>query len=218
MRARLGFILAFASLGLACGDSSSAAVNTGAGGGAGGAGLGGSGGATAAPGTYEFTCTTLGSSVSLPFQIIIETADFDGALEVRKPSELTTQLGYIIVSNNLAVGLDLPGLISDVRATVAVEGATPSEIAHTAEGLPLDSQVYQLDSDVVVTDPITPTLGSTAVQLSVSSFTIRVTELPEALVPGGALEFVAGEGNCGAIVASEGSAPLVFPVDSATAE
>ena len=58
-----------------------------------------------------------------PFQ----RATFDGALEAGQASTLTTQLSYIIVSNNLAVGLDLPGSIADVRATVVVEGATPGE-------------------------------------------------------------------------------------------
>ncbi len=230
MHARLGLVLAFGSLLVACGDSSAAGVEVEAGGVAGaagaagsvgfqgGAGLGGSGGSGVPPGSYEFTCTAPGIQTPLPFQIIIETADFDGSLEVGKPSELRTQLGYVIVSNNLVVGLDLPGLIADVRATVGVEGAAPSEIAHTAEGLPLDSQIYRFDSNVVVTDPLMPPPGSTAVQLSVSAFSIRVTELPTAFFAQGELELVAGQGNCGAIVPSEGSGSLVFPVDSATAE
>lgn len=221
MHARLCVVLAFGFFLVACGDLSAAGVDVGAGGSAGfqsGAGLGGDGGSAAPPGSYEFTCTAPGTLTPLPFRLIIETADVDGSLEAEKPSELRTQLGYVIVSNNLVVGLDLPGRIADVRATVVVEGATPGEIAHTAERLPVDSQTYRFDSDVVVTDPLTPTPGSTAVQLSVSAFTIRVTELPTAFFPQGELELVAGQGNCGAIVPSQGSGPLVFPVDSATAE
>jgi hypothetical protein len=217
----MGGVLGLGFLLMACGDSSAAGVDVGSGAAAGfqgGSGPGGSGGAGALPGSYEFTCTIPGAPLPLPVQIIIETADFDGALEAGQASTLTTQLSYIIVSNNLAVGLDLPGSIADVRATVVVEGATPGEIAHSAQGLPLDAQLYRFDSDVVVTDSITPLAGSTAVQISVSAFTIRLIELPTAFFPGGELQIVAGEGDCGGIVASEGSGPLLFPVRDAAGE
>ena len=222
MRAWMGVVLGLGFLLMACGDSSAAGVGVGSGGVAGASGTAGAagfqGGAGALPRSYEFTCTIPGAPLPLPVQIVIEKADFDGALEAGRASRLTTQLSYILVSNNLAVGLDLPGLIAEVRAIVRVQGAAPGEIAHTAVGLPLDSQLYRFDSDVVVTDAITPLAGSTAVQISVSAFTIRLTELPTAFFPRGELEIVAGEGDCGGIVASEGSGPLLFPVRDTAGE
>jgi hypothetical protein len=231
MRYWVGFVVVLALGVMGCTETSGADGSSGVGGDGGNGGEGGSGtagtGGTAGhsgsggepglpDGMYEFECQVAGLPIPVPFGIIIKRAEVIPSFAVGSESALTTQLGYRLGPDVFAPTPEpYEAMISDLRAVVAVVGTTPAEIDHTIEGLPLTAR-YKFDSDLVTTEPVVPESGASAVELSVSALHLLVTNLPEALVPDGEVEIVAGEGNCADLEPVEGSAPLVFPVGDRT--
>ena len=67
-----------------------------------------------------------------------------------------------------------------------------------------------------MTTAVTPAAEATEIGLSVTGFSATLSGLPELLVPGGEVVLTAGEGDCGALEAVEGSGPLTFPVAAGT--
>lgn len=186
---------------------------TGGGGAGGDGGTGGTGGVVADAGEYTFTCVLSGLPIPLPVGIKIN-ADDPGFVEA-SASDLTTLLNFSVAP--AVIGL-LPDLapdaeITEVDVAVGVAGGMPTEILHTAVGLPF-SPVGEFDSDEVTTS-VTPDVGATEIALSVDAFTTRVEGLPTSLVPEGFILLTAGVDDCGALEPVAGSGPLTFPVEAA---
>lgn len=206
-------LLGGALVAFGCGDDSSTSGTAGAGG-DGGGGMGGAGGAAVADGEYSFLCNIEGLPLPLPVNIAINAAD--PGFTQGEPSDLTTLLNYTVAPS--VIGL-LPTLAPDamldaVDCTVSVAGGTPAAITHSADGLPF-APVPEFDSDEVTT-AVTPAAEATEIGLSVTGFSATLSGLPELLVEGGETTLTAGEGDCSALEAVEGSGPLTFPVVAGT--
>ena len=234
MRGRNALISTMGCLLVACGTSGAAEVGgtggtsgtagtggiAGTGGSAGVGGDGGSGGMSGASGSaggpavpagiYGFECALEFTPIPLRVTIEIEAAEVAPPLQAGRESILTTQLLYRI-GPDVVAPIEPDGDISELDVVIDIEGATPIGIVHSIEGLPVSPWPI-LESDVVVTDPIAPSINARKVALRVMSFRILVTDLPEALVPGGEVRVASGEGNCTDFAPVEGSGPVVFPV------
>ena len=196
------------------GGSGGAGGGAGGGGGAaGGGGEGGTGGIISMEGEYTFDCEIdlADQTLTVPVTIRITTAEAEPGFAEGSDTELTTQLAYEV--DPLIIEL-IPvfapdSMISVVECDIAVTGATPEPITHTAEGLPF-TPVGNFDSDTVVTTS-QASEGAELVELSISTFSTTITGLGE-LVPGGEFVLTAGEGDCTDIVAVDGSGPIEFEV------
>jgi len=187
-----------------------AAAAGGVGGTAGAGGSFGAGGAGVERGVYEFECDLEGLPIPVPFVLEIVRAELESDATAGVPNVLTTQLLYTFVSNAVIPLLPTESLFSEVEATIEVDAATTDRITHSAD-LPVSTQTYKLDSDVVATELVIE-LGAEEVALSVAAFRVRAIMLPEQFLPGGEIELVSGEDGCAAVVAAEGSGPVIFPV------
>jgi hypothetical protein len=193
-------MLGGALMAFGCGDDSSSS--------------GGGGTPITADAEYGFLCTLDGLPLPLPVNIKINAAD-PGFIQ-GQPSNLTTLLNYTVAPS--VIGL-LPNLAPDaivdtVSCMVSVAGGAPAEIVHSADGLPFAPEA-SFDSDEVTT-AVTPAAEATAIGLSVTGFSATISGLPEALVPGGEIMLLAGEGGCSAVEPVEGSVPITFPVEAGT--
>jgi hypothetical protein len=205
-------LLGGALMAFGCSDDSS---TSGAAGGAGGeGGTGGTGGVPEGPaGVYSFTCT-LGPDLPIPLPVTITINADDPGFTDGVASDLVTLLNYSVAPSIIGA---LPGLAPDAMVagfvvTVSVAGGTPTEIAHTAPGLPF-APVAEFDSDEVTT-AVTPDAGAAEIGLSVTALAATINGLGD-LVAGGEIVLEAGSGDCTPVEAVPGSGPLTFDVAAA---
>ena len=159
-------------------------------------------------GTYGFTCTLSGLPIPMPVTIRIDAED-PGFVK-GQASSLTTLLHYEVAPAvvNLFPDLAPDSMFDLVEATVTVSGGTPTEIAHTAPGLPFAPR-GAFDSDEITT-VMTAGVSATELGLSITAARFVISGLPESLVVGGEIELAAGQGDCDPLSAVSG--PLTFSV------
>lgn len=159
-------------------------------------------------GVYGFTCTLSGLPIPMPVTIRID-ADDPGFVK-GQASSLTTLLHYAVAPAvvDLFPSLAPDSMFDAVEVTVMVTGGTPTEIAHSAAGLPF-APVGMFDSDEVMT-VVTAGVSASEIGLSVTATRFVINGLPAALVPSGQIELLAGQGDCDPLQAVSG--PLTFAV------
>ena len=177
-------------------------------------GTGGTGGVPDGPaGVYAFTCS-LGPDLPIPLPVTVTINADDPGFTDGVASDLVTLLNYSVAPSIIGAlpGLAPGAMVAGFDVTVSVAGGTPTEIAHTAPGLPF-APVAEFDSDEVTT-AVTPDAGAVEIGLSVTALSATINGLGD-LVDGGEIVLEAGAGDCGPLEAVPGSGPLTFDVAAA---